>query len=251
MKNKIALLDVDSMFFTIVQGHKVLDSFGKPIKENGKFVYEEKTLEEVKNSADILLRQLFTVTKCTHYIGFIKGVNTITNKLIINPEYKQNRKQEKPKLWDFVKTYLMEKWKIYEANNYEVDDYIINLKRFQPESFICAIDSDILGTEGIHFNWRKEEWITTTKEQEHYKFWSDMITGTHNNANGVPKKGIKYIEKTFKSINPEDYNFQVYIDYINYFGEMEGIQEFYKNFYCLRTPVIPEDELLKITPIMV
>lgn len=100
------------------------------------------------------------------------------------------------------------------------------------KAFIVSIDSDLLGLEGIHYNWNKDVWITKTKEEEQYKFWSDMICGTHNNTKGIPGSGIKTSEKILSSVEKEDYVSEVLIYYISYFGEQEGIKQFYSNYMC-------------------
>jgi hypothetical protein len=88
--------------------------------------------------------------------------------------------------------------------------------------------------EGTHYNWRKSEWITTTKEQEVYTFWKDMICGTHNNVKGIPKKGEKFVEKAFAALVDTHYRTLVFNLYIEHFGEEQGIDEFYKTYKSLK-----------------
>lgn len=237
-ENRIAILDVDSICYTIANPNKLLDSYGTPLKSDGKFVYEEKTKEQLLDSADFVMNKILTNCYCTHYIAFIKGKNTVTNKRLINPEYKANRPKESPKWWNFIKGYLIENWNVVEVNNLEVDDACNIVRLNLQDSFIVCIDSDLLMLEGKHFKWRskndlKGEWITTSKEQAEYKFWSDMICGTHNATKGIPNKGIAY----FKNMHFENHlglpmGLLVFREYLDYFGESKGIQEFYKNYMC-------------------
>ncbi len=189
IKEKIAVIDFDSVAFSIFNGNKVVDSDNKPIKvlsQSGNMVFQyiEKTEQELEESADNIIKDIMRKGEFTHYIGFVKGSKTVDYKRGILPEYKSNRSKESPKFWNFVKTYLIEKHGIYEANGAEVDDYVNVTRLNLPNSHICAIDSDLLSLEGEHYNWRKNIWVTSTKQEADYKLWSSVITGTHNNTKG-------------------------------------------------------------------
>lgn len=236
MNEKIAVIDLDSCIYTIFHPNKVLDNKGNPLRtEDGKrFIYQDKTELEIIQATDDLMNLILTSSEATHFVAFVKGHNTLKNKLLINSEYKQDRKEEQPKFWNFTKEYLKLKWKAIEVNNIETDDAvrITNLKT--PNSFIAAIDSDLLGLSGKHYNWRKNEWIINTTEQENYNFWFQMITGNHNNIKGIPGKGEKFAEKLLANTNFTNVD-KVFSCYIDYFGESVGIYEFYKNYTCIKT----------------
>lgn len=232
---RIAVIDLDSVIFYAFHPNKVLDDNNEPIKENGKFVYVEKTEDEIKASCDYLMQDILLSSNATHYIGFVKGKNTITGRKAVNTEYKSNRPKEKPKYWDFTKQYLIDKWGAYTVNDIEVDD-AVNITRLKlQDSFICAIDKDLLSLEGTHYKWNKKEWVTVTAEQAIDKFWLDMIAGQPgDNIKGIPGKGVKYFEKMLEE---DDYGTKyhnlVLEEYVKHFGEYKGIQEFYKNYMCL------------------
>lgn len=119
---KIAIMDLDSIAFTIGHPNKVLGEDGQPIKENGKFVYYDKTEEELKASTELVMNDILTKCRCTHYIAFIKGDNTIVIRKSINPSYKSGRSVIPPKWWNFVKQYLIDNWGAIVINDTEVDD---------------------------------------------------------------------------------------------------------------------------------
>src|ERR1700751_351444 len=184
----IAVIDLDSVAFSIGHPNKVLDNNKEPIRKDNKFVYEDKTELELIKSADELMKSILNKGKFTGYIGFIKGKGNY--RYSINSEYKQNRPIESPKWWLFVKDYLIQQWKAIEVNGIEVDD-AVNITRLQiPDSVIVAIDKDLLELEGLHYNWRKDEWVTTSKARAEYKFWQDMIVGQPaDNIKGIPGSG--------------------------------------------------------------
>ena len=226
----ISVLDGDSLIFTIFHPNKVLDEKGEPLKQDGKFVYIEKTEEEIIESANSLMKSILTKGRFSGYIGFIKGKGNY--RYSIDPEYKNNRPKESPKWWNFVKQYLIDKYCFIEVNGIEVDD-AVNITRLSNEDYIAtAIDKDILGLEGLHYNWRKDEWVTISKSQAEYKFWCDMICGqSGDNIKGLIGKGIKYAERLLKDV--ETYPDKVLKAYIEQLGDKVGISEFYKNYNCL------------------
>jgi hypothetical protein len=238
---KIAILDVDSIAFTIGHGNKILlDTVNdQPIyqrDELGRLIYEPKNIEQLEEACKFVIGDILAKGGFTHYIGYIKGKDTIGKKLSINSNYKQDRKTERPAWWDYVSNYLVTNFNIYLANNYEVDDYVVSHFRQLPNSHIVAIDSDILSVEGTHYNWRKDEWVNSTKDNEIFAFWSQMITGNHNNIKGIPGKGIKYAEKLFEKLNYKtdlEYAELVFSDYLVNF-KLEGIEEYYKNYKSIK-----------------
>ena len=238
-EKRIMVLDCDSVMFAIGNPNKVLDEFGVPMRteDNKKFLYIDKTEEELKVSADFMMNDIFISSNCTHYIGYIKGKHTISQRKTINPDYKSNRKLEQPKWWNFCKDYLIKKYNVIEVDDIEVDDAISITKNQLKGSFICAIDKDLLNLSGKHFNWRKKEWVEVTKEQEELYFWTSMITGdTIDNIKGIPKAGIKFAERLFNSFATLKYPVDelVYKAYKENMGLYKGIQEFHKNFMSLR-----------------
>ena len=235
-EKRVMILDCDSVMFAIGNPNKVLDEFGVPMRteDNKKFLYIDKTEEELKSSADFMMNDIFVSSNCTHYIGYIKGKHTISQRKAINPEYKSNRPKESPKWWNFCKDYLIKEYKVVEVDNIEVDDAVSITKNQLKDSFIVAIDKDLLNLEGKHFNWRKREWVEISKEQEKLYFWKSMITGdVIDGIKGIPGKGIKYAEKTL-SIDFINYQSTVLNTYISRFGEYEGISLFYKNYMSLK-----------------
>lgn len=253
---KVAVLDCDSMAYTIGHGNKIQtgEEDGVPIyqrDELGRLMYVEKTEEQIKEAAAFLFGEIMGKGDFTHYIGFLKGKNTIARKLIHNPDYKGDRASEKPAWWDTVYKILMNDYGILVFNDYEVDDLVVSYYKSNPNSHIVAIDSDILSTEGVHYNWRKHEWITTNVDQANFAFWSQMITGNHNNVKGLPKKGIKYAEGVLKGIDIFKDNIASIIltEYINHYKNVSiAIDEFYKNYKSIEIINIPADRFLFLTP---
>lgn len=239
----IAILDLDSIVYSIGIGKKVIGPDGNPLKEDGRLVYIDKTEPELADMAERVMSNILTKCGATHYIGYLKGKNTTAFRTSINPDYKANRTGERPKWFPFVENYLVQNWKAITVDNYEVDDYVLATTRILQgagyDAFITAIDGDLLGQEGKHFKWRVKdsyegEWISVTAEQAKQKFWMDMIVGQPgDNVKGLPGKGQAHWNKHVAHL--EFLEVAVFNEYVWHLGEYEGIKEFYKNYISLRT----------------
>jgi 5'-3' exonuclease len=236
LENKcIAIIDCDSIAFSAGTGIKLLDSNNQPIKVDNKFTYRDKTDEEIKEYVDFLMNKLLLETKATGYIAYIKGKGNF--RYSINPDYKANRPKESPKWWAYTKKCFIDNWGAIEVNGIEVDD-AVNITRLNiPNSFISAIDKDLLLLEGLHYNWRKSEWVNTNYDEALYAFWSDFFIGQiGDNIKGIPKIGEVNAKKILITENTFDQNLHTVVlrKYIDYYGEYKGISEFYKNYYSLK-----------------
>ncbi len=238
---KIACIDVDHIFYLSLTGEKILDENGEPVKVDGKFTYRERTFEESCKIADDYITNLLNITEATNYIGFFGGSSKSRKE--IYPEYKANRKDLEPlKNLSKMKLHLYHIWKFIWLsdwngwNDFETDDFVASFVKQVPNSFIVSPDKDLLGLEGNHYNPKKNEWVYVAGSTAENNFWCSMITGdTSDNIKGIPGKGIKYAENLIKE-DEEGTPYQSLIlqEYVNYFGEYKGIEEFYKNYKCLK-----------------
>lgn len=240
---KLAVIDIDHLFFLCLTGEKILDISGQPIKEDNRFVYRERTLEESILIADNYITNILNITNCDSYIGFFGGSSQ--SRKLINPEYKANRVGLEPlKNLHEMKVYLQDKWKFVwlaniKFNQYETDDYVCSFVKQTPNSFIVSPDKDLLNLVGVHYNPKQNKEITITEEQEDIYFWKSMIIGdVADNIVGIYGKGEKFVDKLFNEFEvfnpPNIYRaprhtkvFQAYLEY-------STIDEFYKNYKCLK-----------------
>ncbi len=221
---------MDSMLYSAFMPNKVNDpETGEPKKEDGKFVYTPKTDDEIRATLDGIMYHIFKEGEFTHYIAFVKGSNTTNDRLIINPEYKNQRSKEIPEKWGITKQHAIEKWGAIEVSDIEVDDAVRITNINTADSHIVAIDKDLLWLKGYNFNWRKNEWYFIDQDlEEEYLSRSLIIGDTVDNLKGLPGKGEKYCDKwAIKKIS------QALEHYMNEYGLGRGVDEFYKNFKCL------------------
>lgn len=254
----IAVIDLDSVAYYAGHGKKIQISTtedGLPIykREGNRLVYEDKSEDELKQSCDDIMTDILSRSQATGYIAYIKGKNTGKHRYEVNPDYKSNRSKEVPKWWNYVKDYLETKWRAVSVDDYEVDDYVATTVKLVPDSFIVAIDKDLLHLEGTHYNWSTNEWITTSKEEAELHFWTDMLVGQPGDGlKGVPKIGKKGAEKLLSNLELkkglEDINYSniVYQQYVDYFNNNSWI-EYFKTYKCLKIKEDLDIEIPKIT----
>lgn len=202
-----------------------------------------KTLEQVYHDIDDYISNVFRDTKITHYIGALsKGKGF---RFTVNPKYKANRDYSQP--MNFLqesKQYMIDKWKFIYNEGLEADDIVeICYNYYSEESTITieynpiriSTDKDILNLQGLNYGPRNKKFYEISEEQALDYFWKSMITGDAiDGIKGLPKRGIKYAEKLFEENLGTPIESLVFNEYIQLFGESKGIEEFYKNYKCLK-----------------
>lgn len=243
-ESKVAIIDADSILFSAAWGTKISDGKGDYLRdEKGRLIYKDKSKLEITVDLDSILNTILTDTEATDYIIFVKGKNTAAHRYAAKNDYKALRPKESPHWWDYTREYLIDAWEAVSVDNIEVDD-ACNISRLQiPNSFMVAIDKDLLNLEGIHYNWKKKSWIKINNSEESQLFWKDMIIGQPGDGiSGLKGKGSSYFYKNVLPQVFDMYNNDFYEklpsiilnEYIEHYGEYIGIQEYYKNYICLK-----------------
>jgi 5'-3' exonuclease len=217
---KVAVIDADSICF-IAHWDSDSKSFDKPI-------------EDIFKSVDQIISNILISTGVTEYIGFV-GFGRCVERNAVYPEYKANRKAPLEHL-KAIKDYMVSKWEFSALHGIEADD-MVNSVRLQLEgSVVCAIDKDLLMLEGTHYNYKKNEWVTTSKQEANLYFWMSMIIGDAvDNIKGLEGKGKVFAAKLLIDEESVDHmRTLVFDEYINQYGEYHGISKFYQNYVCLK-----------------
>jgi hypothetical protein len=199
----------------------------------------EKTLEEAISSANSYLQGLINGTSVDEFILFFTiGRNY---RYDVYPDYKANRKNsEKPPLFNEVRDYLVKEYSGVHGYNCEADDLLVIYKNKyiteQKDYVVVSADKDITNLFGVYYDIKNNIIVSVSQEYADRYFWKSMITGdTADNIKAIPGKGPAFAEKLFLNIDDvESYRNLVLNEYINKFGEELGIEEFYKNYKCLK-----------------
>ena len=218
----ISLVDGDSISFILGWVHK-----------------EHQNVEEMHQSIDAFLDNIFTLTGADMYYGALAGDTKCFryDTYKVKP-YKGNRPeiQEHMEFWRPVVTdYLKDKWK-FDAHktpvypqlgsflSLEADDLIataaMSLKEQSLEFVICGVDKDLKQIPGLHFNYRSNEFCTVDEHQARYNHFILMLEGDDSDGiAGIPGFGPKKAQEKLKPL------LESQVDQATY-------EELVKNLYC-------------------
>lgn len=176
-----------------------------------------------------------------NHVGTDKYILCLTKgkcnyRLKYNPEYKANRKSAIPIPYSrTIKQFLVDEWGAISIDDYEADDIVLSLNRQIPDSFIISPDKDLLKTNGYRFNPKTLEWVHTNSNDETMAFWSSMITGdATDGVPGIKGKGPKYAQSILEEYTVEQLPTIILREYINVYGEQEGINLYYSYYKSLK-----------------
>jgi len=202
-----------------------------------------KTLEDCLNLCDIFIDNINKAVKADYYCGF----RTIGKcfRYGINPNYKANRKYPYVDYLKEVQEHLSTHHSFYGQEGYEADDLVMSFKAQynQFNVIIVSPDKDILGAVNNAYNPRKNEFVNNLPYAIIDNFWKSMITGDSiDGIKGIPGKGESFFNKVImssdgmfiKNLPEKIIRANILNEYINHFGEYEGIKEFTKNYLSLK-----------------
>jgi len=242
--NSLTIFDADFLLYTATMGNKVLDDEDNPKKdETGKFIYTEKTLEEVYSCANDIINNILRITKADYFVGYLGGCSSF--RYSIYPEYKGTRSGIKPLYFKELKEYLVEDNNInfiLTQDGLEADDAVNIVRNNLQNDYNCTIvssDKDLIKSiSGNYCNTRNLELINTSREAANRFFWESMIVGDAvDNIKCLAGRGIKFATKILDLADELNtpYSMEVFNQYILYYKDDKlGIEEFYKNFKCLK-----------------
>lgn len=152
---------------------------------------EHHAFKLIKNK----IEEAMQVTGCEDYSLYIKGKGNFRDEVSI--DYKSHRKQEKPKLYDAIRQYMIESHGAICVNGMEADD-AVSIIRYssyteaeevpaQSKVIVASPDKDLMNTPGWHYNPRTQvlQWITLNQANRHFLY--QMLAGdTADNIKGLP-----------------------------------------------------------------
>lgn len=215
---------------------------------------DEKTLDECINLANSLIDNINNHNNADLYCGFITKGKCF--RYDINPSYKSNRKYlNLPKYINEVKEHIECVHNFTFKEGYEADDLVLSFERHysQFKPVLVSPDKDILTAGKNVYNPRLNTFKSNSDEEIKEAFWRSMITGdTIDGIKGIPGKGNVFSTKLFININNEEsLRTLVFDEYINHFGEYEGIKEFTKNYLSLKiVDNIDVSEIVKLNKVI-
>lgn len=204
------------------------------------------TLEEAMAGLDERVLSILEQCNTSKYAGFLTHGKCF--RYNVDPEYKGNRKKStRSVLFPSLKEYAIQKWGFTYISELEADDLVSYHSYTHNEpTIICSPDKDVLGQcVGMHYNYGKAEFVHTSPEEALKFLWVQVLMGdSTDNIKGLPGVGIKTAENWLKDRTKDFESFAIR-KYVEKFGMVNGIVEFYKTFnlvYMLKT----NDDILRV-----
>ena len=193
----IALIDADSIVYRVccaVEDKTIWNEMEVITGQETELDVEHTiNLDTMYATIDGIIENILFATECKKAMICIS--DGTKNFRFNNPlGYKENRKDlRKPEGFKEAIDYLVNEHKarLIGNNLIEVDDEVVYLKTKYPDKYmLCAIDKDVLyQTEGEHYNYVKDEFITVTKEDTiKYLFYQALVGDASDGYKGC--KGI-------------------------------------------------------------
>lgn len=205
----------------------------------GYFHREHQNKEEMFNSIDTFLENIFIRTGSDQYYGAIAGPNKCFryDRYKVKP-YKGNRAEQAPYMdfWRPICTeYLVntDNWSFDQpSHTYEADDLIgtaaVNLTIHNIDFTVCSPDKDLRTIVGFHYDYRKDEFCKIDEHHSSYNFFKLMIEGDDtDNIAGIPGYGPKKVKEKLDPLLETKAPLSSYVEtvrslYHKHFGEYYG-----------------------------
>ena len=158
---RLALIDADILVYRI----------GFASEDSSEAIAKSRMREFVE---DLILFNGFD-----SFEGFISGSSNYRKDIAVTATYKGNRKQPKPKHYNFLREYLLSDWEFKLIEDQEADD-AIGIRAYEMdvgEFSICSIDKDLDMIRGNHYNFVKDLFYDITDEEAIFNFYKQVLTG--------------------------------------------------------------------------
>lgn len=219
----IALIDADSLIYKSGFTFEDKTTWNEIEMELGTSTVPETTITSdlllAKNAIDTIIDNIKFKTGCSEVELWISGSDNF--RYGVMPSYKHNRTTtRKPLEYDNLYKYLVSKYNANIATGYEADDVVVYLKTTYPLKYVlCAIDKDVLyQTEGNHYNYNKDEFVSVSVEEAIRFFWFQVLIGdTTDGYSGV--KGIGKVKANKILDEIEEESLRLYSGIINIYRD--------------------------------
>jgi 5'-3' exonuclease len=153
----------------------------------------------------VMVKDIEDATKGDEYVYVLTGGNF---RYEIDPQYKANRKADKPLLYGFLKGWLLTSKPCVLTTAYEADDYL----SIHSEGDVLLVhqDKDIDTVAGKHYNYRKKVFYELTELEAKRNYYKQVLMGdTSDNVIGLKGIGPVKAEKLLADCESEVEMFEV------------------------------------------
>jgi 5'-3' exonuclease len=213
-----ALIDVDIMLY------------------RASWKHEGGDVEEAYETIDAMFDNIFYVTHCHNYIGFLTGKGNFRKDIAKTKEYKGNRKDNiMPEHFQDIRDYLINEWSCIVTEGIEADDALGICQTNMDKTIICSIDKDLLQIKGYHYNWNRNEVSLITEHEADKLIYKQTLMGdSTDNIVGIPRCGdVKSDKILAEGEIEESYEDKCKNAYLKHFEDEELSMDMFKENYSL------------------
>lgn len=214
-----ALIDADILVYRV--GHAAGD---------------DPDVKRVLRTVDSMVLDIVMDSDCEDYELFLTdGKGNFRNDVAVTAPYKGNRgSTEKPKHYDRIRDYMVDKMDAQMATTMEADDMLAIRSNEDgiDNTIIVSLDKDLDQVPGHHFNFVKKQKYTITQGQGNLLLAQQFLTGDRiDNIIGVKGIGPVKAAKAFADCKDWPEYWEVIVDKMGMDRAMENGQL----LYMLRT----------------
>jgi 5'-3' exonuclease len=155
---------------------------------------------------DDLMHRILHDVGATQYESYLSGKENF--RKLIDPSYKANRTQPRPRWLELCREHLVIKWTSRIGDSIEADDLIgiaqSSYFEYGVASIVCSLDKDLKQLPGKHYNFVKNEFDFVTPLDGLKSFYRSLIIGdVADNVVGIRGKGKVAAAKLINPLNNE------------------------------------------------
>jgi len=207
---KSILIDADSLIYIIAYHHKDSEEF------------------YVHQACDSLLTDIFNQTDAEQYLGVFSDPQFSWREEVYRFAPYKGTRPDKPewvtKWSSTIKEYFISLGGFYElSHGLEADD-VLGIPFEGLDITLCSPDKDIKQIKGVHYDYKKREFVTVTEFEAAYNKCMLLLCGdTSDNIKGIPGLGEVKAAKLLKECTDiVDLYSKVSYQYFKTFGDFYG-----------------------------
>jgi 5'-3' exonuclease len=177
------------------------------------FATQKNRFSEAQRQVDNWMEKIMEEFDTIHFHLYLSDSESNFRKEI-DPNYKANRKVEKPRHYEAIINYMLDNWDAEVAWEQEADDAMGIKQRYsldhQSENMnlrntvICTVDKDLDQIAGKHYNFITGTTYETTYEEGLKFFYTQLLTGDPvDNIIGLEGIGLVKAAKILKGCTTE------------------------------------------------
>lgn len=195
---RTVIIDGDILVYKISEASQ--ESYDLSAEEDEECVYHTVSWGNKQSAIDMIdkfIEDIKQRTKSTAYVLCLSDTKNFRKDL--NPRYKGNRRVIKPCLWEFMRKYLIDKYRVLIKEGLEADDTMgilaTSTKIIKGDKVIWSLDKDFKTIPCIFFRGEAKPVKITEQEADWWFIFQTLIGDVTDGYKGCKGVGEKTAQK--------------------------------------------------------